>query len=76
MNSKTSLTDHPTDRPLPIIDRFILVPNDRIYNAIVMIFYLHKPTTSINRPFKVGPMVGRFREDLHTYMYVHTVKPL
>ena len=25
---------------------------------------LHKPTTSLNGPFKVGPMVGQFREVL------------
>ena len=32
--------------------------------CIGMIFQLPKPTTSLNRPFKVGPMVGRFGEVL------------
>ena len=38
-----------------------------------MIFELPKPTTSLNGPFKIGPIVGRFREVLlYTVPYVPT----
>ena len=30
--------------------------------SLIQVFQLRKPTTSLNRPLKVGPMVGRFRE--------------
>ena len=57
-----------TNRPLPYIDRFVWALNDRSYNTIGIIFHLPQPITSLNGPFKVGPMVGRLREVLlHIY---------
>ena len=53
-----------TYRPLSYVVHFILVPNDCPCNTIVLIFLLPKPTSSLNGPFKVGPMVCRFIEVL------------
>ena len=57
----TSLTNS-TDRPPPYIDHFMWVPDDFPYNTNVTIFPLPKSTASLNEPFKVGPMVGRFTD--------------
>ena len=58
-----------TNRPFPYIDHFIWVPNDRLYNITITIPLLPKPTTSLNGPFQVDPIVGRFR-----YVFLFTVK--
>ena len=70
--SKTSLPDPPDylprSTPPPIL--ITLFGSQLIIqtiNTIVMIFYLPNPTTSLNWPLNVGPMVDRFREVLHVY---------
>ena len=69
--SKTFLTDHLHISSTPHIDRFNWIPNSCPYDTIVIIFRLSKPITSLSGSFKVGSMVGWFREVL-LYMNSHS----
>ena len=64
-----------SNRPPPQIDYSPVSITSFGSQTIVHTFHcndiLPKPTTSLNSPFKVDPMTGRFREVL-----LYTVKPL
>ena len=65
--SQTSLTDHVHRWTTPLYRSLYLGPN----RSILSIFKLPKPTTSLNGPLKVGPIVGQFREVLLCiYIYI------
>ena len=58
------------------IDHIIWDPNNLPYSAIVTTFQLPKPSTSLNRPFQVGPVIDRFREIctcIHIYMHTYMI---
>ena len=62
---KTTLTDHLHRSTTPLYRSLYFGPK----RSPIQIFYLPKPTTSLNRPLKVGPTVGRFREVL-LYLFI------
>ena len=62
---KTSLTDHLHGSTTPLY-RLLYLSTNRVMETIFLRIH---PTTSLNRPFKVSPTVGGFRDGL-LYVYI------
>ena len=76
MYNKTFLTDPLHISTAPLYRPLYLGPKRSLIQYYCNDFYIFlKLTTSLNGPFKIGPMVSRFREVICTYAHIRPYSP-